>query len=448
MNERFLLNSELAAALYESVRRLPIIDYHNHIPLADLQTDRKYANLYELWIASDPYKHRLMRISGVPEEKITGDAQDFEKFCEWCRIFPMLMGTPVYDWCRMELWQVFGIDAFPCAENAAGIWREANEKLASMSLHSMLESFNVSYMSPVASVLDDVNWFGTQEKYAPSLRGDDAAAPTPDFAVRLAALTGIPTDDYAGYLAALERRVADFAAVGCKFADHALDDGFAYIPEDGKNGERYARMLAGDLDGDGMAALTCGILRHLGQMYERNGMILQLHIGAMRHTSRRLRAAVGAAGGYAAIGSVSITGIVRLLDDIEADGALPRTVIFPLDPAAVDAVSVLSGSFSRDGVPSIVSLGPAWWWCDHREGIRRVFESLTSYSVLSAFIGMTTDSRSVLSFVRHDYFRRILCRYLADKVQSGEFPDRMEELIRIAKKLSYENAYNRIREEF
>ncbi|MBQ8509498.1 MAG: glucuronate isomerase [Clostridia bacterium] len=443
MNDNFLLYSELARRLYGEVRGLPVIDYHNHIPLTDLRDGRRYENLTDLWISADPYKHRLMRICGVPEEKITGGASDYEKFRAWSHIFPSLMGTPVYDWSLMELWRVFSIELFPSDDTADEIWSNANEQLKTLTIHTLLERFNVAYMSPVASVLDDVSWYESQPQYAPSLRGDDAASPNADFAAKLAASSGLATGTFDEYLAALDSRLDAFVQAGCRFADHALDDGFAYLHEDGRNDARYANLLAGkQLDEHDQAALSCAVLRHLGREYGRRGLTMQLHMGATRRTSSRLRELVGAAGGYAAIGSVDVSGIVKLLDDIEQSGELPRTMLFTLNPAYNEALSILSGSFSKDGEPAIVSQGPAWWWCDHKEGIRQVFDSLSAYSVLSTFIGMTTDSRSVLSFVRHDYFRRILCGWLADKVERGEFPDRPDDLASIARKVCYENARN------
>jgi len=434
---QFQHRSPIAHELYEAVRHLPIIDYHNHL---DLHAD-SFSTLTGLWITPDPYKHRLMRIMGVPESHITGGASDYDKFRAFCRIFPMLMGTPVYDWCRMELWQVFGIDTVPSDDTADAIWQAAMERLPSVTPASVFRQFNVVYASPVASMLSDVSFYGGMPDAAPSLRGDDAAAPDTAFAARLSEVSGITVASLDEYFAAMDARLDAFAAVGCRFADHALDDGFCYLPDDGKNDARFAAMLrGGNFDRN---ALTSHILRTLGGMYAKRGMILQLHIGAMRHTSTRLRAIAGAAGGYAAIGDVSVRGIVSLLDDMEKV-SLPRTILFPLNPAIMEQIAVLTGSFSADGVPAIVSEGPAWWWCDHRGGIQKALESLTFYAALSAFPGMTTDSRSLLSFVRHDYFRRILCGWMADKVDRGEFPRRMDDLTMIVKKLCYENARDMI----
>ena len=431
LSENFLLPSALSRRLYEGVRDLPIIDFHNHLDL----TAPPVSGITELWLAADPYKHRLMRMHGVPERLITGDAPDAEKFAAWCGMFPMLVGTPVYDWCLMEL-QLLGCDTLPSAEHADALREQLDAAVAGLDTAAILAKFNVAYASPVASVLDDVTHYAADARCAPSLRGDDAAAPDAAFCERLAKVSGVKIAALDDYFAALDARIDAFIAAGCRFADHALDDGFAYIDDDGKNPARFAAMLAGaPCD----AALTSHILRHLGGEYGRRDLTMQLHFGAMRKTSTRLRTLAGKAGGYAAIGSVQLREIVRLLDDIEKI-SLPRTILFPLDPSQTEAAAVLAGSFSKEGVRAVVSEGPAWWWCDHRDGIRRVLDAIAAYASIDTFVGMTTDSRSVLSFVRHDYFRRIFCSWLADKAERGEFVCGEETLAAIAARVCCENA--------
>ena len=431
LSENFLLPSALSRRLYEGVRDLPIIDFHNHLDL----TAPPVSGITELWLAADPYKHRLMRMHGVPERLITGDAPDREKFAAWCGMFPMLVGTPVYDWCLMEL-QLLGCDTLPSAEHADALREQLDAAVGGMDTAAILAKFNVAYASPVASVLDDVSHYAADARFAPSLRGDDAAAPDAAFCERLAQVSGVKIATLDDYFAALDARIDAFIAAGCRFADHALDDGFAYIADDGKNPARFAAMLAGaPCD----AALTSHILRHLGGEYGRRGLTMQLHLGAMRKTSTRLRTLAGKAGGYAAIGSVALGEIVRLLDDIEKI-SLPRTILFPLDPSQTEAAAVLAGSFSKEGVRAVVSEGPAWWWCDHRDGIRRVLDAIAAYASIDTFVGMTTDSRRVLSFVRHDYFRRIFCSWLADKAERGEFVCGEETLAAIAARVCCENA--------
>ncbi len=445
MNKDFLLTGKLAKTLYKEIKDLPVIDYHNHLSKADIVSNRKFSNITELWITPDPYKHRLMRIKGIDEKYITGDATDFEKFEKWCGVFPELLGTPVYDWCLMELSAIFGIDTFPTAETAKELWEELNAKLVddSYSALELLKRVGVEYAAPCASITEDVSVYFESDTFAPSLRGDDIVAPDAKFIATLSEAAGKEIGSLSDFYDALKLRLDEFEKAGCVFSDHAIDDSFIYEEDDGNADKYFAKILRGkELDADEAVLLKSEILRFMACEYACRGLVMQLHIGALRKTSSRLRRIAGAAGGFAGIGSdINISELTRFLDDVEtAAGYLPKTILFTLNPSYNAALSILSGSYSRDGVGAVVSQGPAWWWCDHITGMREVFESLAVYSALSEFVGMTTDSRSFLSFVRHDYFRRTLCSYLADKVECGDFPERVDDLILIAKKMCYLNA--------
>ena len=418
MNGNYLLKTEGARTIYESVASLPIIDFHNHIAVGEIAADRHYESITALWLAPDPYKHRLMRICGIPERYITGDASDYEKFERFCAVFPQLCGNPVYDWARMELARVFDIHVIPSAQNARRIYDETAERLASpeYGAKGLLSLFGVEYQSPVCALLDDLTPFDGV-RVAPSLRADDLLSPSADLRVRLKAKTG--KEDYlAGVGVMLDR----LTAKGCRFADHALDAGF------------FADVEKVDM------------LQRLGVEYAKRGMTLLLHMDAKRDTSDRLRALAGPAGGYAAVGgSLDTCALISLLGSMEREGGLPETVLFPLNMSDVPALAVLQGSFSEDGVPSKVGLGPAWWWCDHALGIKNTLSCVASFGVLSEFIGMTTDSRSILSFVRHDYFRRILASFLDEESQRGEWGLPSSVLCDIAAKICYYNAKRKIR---
>lgn len=420
MKENFLLKTNGALMLYDSVRDLPIIDFHNHISVADIKADRKYDDIVSLWFTPDPYKHRLMRICGVKEHYITGKADPFEKFQKYCEIFPYLAGNPVYDWSRMELSQVFGIEDEISGENAKRIYDKANEKLASpeFSNNGILSRFNIEYQSPVATLLEDIEDFDGV-KVAPSLRADDLLFPTECFKSELSAKSGVVITDEATYVNAICVLLDRFEKKGCRFADHSLDARFFKEDTDGKKTEMLVR---------------------LGKEYAKRGWTLLLHMNAKRRTSPRLLSLAGPAGGYAAAGeSFDISAVADLLGKMEANGGLPDTVLFPLNMSDQAPFAVLHGSYSEDGVASKVQLGPAWWWCDHAFGIRNTLESIASFGVLSQFIGMTTDSRSILSFVRHDYFRRLLCSWLDEKNNAGEWELSEKTLSEIVQKISYSN---------
>ena len=422
MNENFLLKTKRAERLYfEAAAHLPIIDFHNHLCVADIKADRKYDNIVELWLAPDPYKHRLMRICGVEEYYITGAAAPFEKFRKYCEVFPYLAGNPVYDWSRMELSLVFGIEETINGENAKRIYDRANEMLASpeFSANGILSRFHIEYQSPVATLLEELSDFDGK-RIAPSLRADDLLTPTEAFKRALAARSGVVISDEASYLRAVCVMLDRFSQKGCCFADHSLDAGFFADDTDGKRTEMLVR---------------------LGVEYAKRGWTLLLHLNAKRHTSPRLRALAGAAGGFAAAGEgFALSSLVDLLGRMETLGGLPDTVLFPLNMSDQAPIAILQGSFSQDGVPSKVQLGPAWWWCDHSMGIQNTLASVASFGAVSQFIGMTTDSRSILSFARHDYFRRILCSWLDMQNTAGEWSLPFEIQAEFVKKISYQNA--------
>ena len=277
MNPNFLLKTETARRLYEQVRELPIIDFHNHVSVADIAVDRRFETLTELWLASDPYKHRLMRICGVEERLITGDAAPYEKFEKYCRIFPYLAGNPVYDWSRMELSSVFGIEEPINGSNARRIYDKANEMLDSseFSNNGILSRFGIEYQSPVATILEDISVFNGKT-VAPSLRADDLLSPTEVFKTELSAKSGVAVVDDASYLRAVCVMLDRFSEKGCRFADHSLDTEFFREDEGGKK---------------------TALLVRLGNEYAKRGWTLLLHVGAKRQTSPRLRTLAGPAGG-------------------------------------------------------------------------------------------------------------------------------------------------------
>ena len=404
MVQNYLLYTENAQRLYEThAKDLPIIDFHNHLSVAELAADRQFSDITALWLTPDPYKHRLMRICGIPEAYITGDADPFEKFKKFCEIFPFLAGNPVFDWSKMELSTIFGITEIPTVQTANYLWDKTGEMLSSpeFSYRGILKKFNIAYQSPVAQLSDDLTDFNGVT-VAPSLRGD--------------ALLEQELDQ-----GAICKGLDAFAAKGCRFADHALDADFFETP---KKAQR---------------------LCHLGVEYAKRGWTLLLHMDAKRQTSSRLRQLAGPAGGYAAVGgSFPVHKLCDLLNAMESAGGLPDTVLFPLNMSDQAPLAVLQGSFSQDGISSKVQLGPAWWWCDHKLGIENTLDCISSFGVVSQFIGMTTDSRSVLSFLRHDYFRRLLCSWLDRKNSELQWHLSEETQGKIIENICYHNANKKL----
>lgn len=436
LKKNYLLTTPLADRLYDTVKKLPLIDWHNHLAIGDLIKNRMYENLTELWLASDPYKHRAMRICGVPEQLITGDVSPYEKFRVWSRVLPQLAGNPLYDWSRLELQRVFGIEEELKETSAEKIWKHANEllKKKEYTARGLLEYFQVEYTAPCMGYSDKIPDFSVVKGIVPSLRGDDLPGLNNPVFQQAASLTELRMK--------LFSRLKEFHAAGCRFVDQALDAGFIYVHDDGKNEKRFAALKQGNLSVEDRSALACGILRMLGELYAELGWTLQLHIGAQRRTSSRLYKIAGPAGGYAGIGhSCDIRFLIELMDDLEQSYAgMPRMIIYTLNPCDHAMFAVLSGSFPGDGERGKVTLGPAWWFCDHIYGMRDCFENVAAYGVLSVFPGMTTDSRSLLSFVRHEYFRRTFCAWLADKACRDEMPSDFAMLKELAEKVCYYNA--------
>lgn len=428
MNDNTMLNTALAQRLYHDCAQvLPIVDYHNHLAIEDLAENRNYENLTQLWIRNDPYKHRAMRICGVPEQSITGSKDDKALYDTWMQVLPRLLGNPLYDWSILEMQQVFGFNLVPGKSNADSLWEQANDCLQrpEFSARGLLEHFGVEYAAPCASALDDLSPLEGIEHIVPSLRGDDLLFPNKDTIAKLEERTGSAIKSLENYIEVVKGRLDVFATAGCKVADHALDNGFHYYSKGEWSESCFAAVCQGvTIPQKEREALASEILRVLAGEYARRGWLMQLHLGAQRYTSSRLRTLAGPAGGFAGIGSGwDMQALSKMLDDFEqSGGGLPHIVLFPLNPADNAAMAVLSGSFPGDGVTAQVQLGPAWWWCDHRDGMRAVLESVASFGVLSTWIGMTTDSRSPLSFVRHGYFRRVLCSWISEQVKAGALP--------------------------
>lgn len=445
MNKTFLLNTKTGKKLYKTVKDLPVIDYHNHLSVYDIAKDKKFDNIYDLWIKPDPYKHRAMRMCGVHEKYITGSANNREKFKKWCETVPKLLGNPLYIWSVTELATIFDIHEVPSGDNADKLYNKCNEYLKNnaVTANSILNKFGVEYICPCMSLIDDISPFDNIEKIVPSLRGDDIVNITCEFIETLENITGISITDLSSFETAISTRLEQFMKWGWCFSDHALDNGFQFYENDGKNKDRFSLVLKNkELTSDDKARLSSYMLEFLANKYAKYGFVMQLHIGAQRYTSSILREKAGAAGGFAGIGnSVDIQALTRFLDCVDKKAErLPKILLFSLNPADNALIATLSGSYSKDGVSGLITQGPAWWWCDHIFGIKEVLESSSAFGVLSNFVGMTTDSRSLMSFVRHDYFRRILCDYLGEKYEQNELGCELDELKKIAYKMCYGNA--------
>jgi glucuronate isomerase len=392
-----------------------------------------------------------MRIAGVPEALITGSrSTPREKFDAWAATVPKTLGNPLYHWTALELARAFGIREPLTPASAERVWREADEKLQrpEYSARRLLSRFNVACVCTSDGLLDDLS---AHRKLAasdypvrvlPSLRGDDIVSLEGAWLERLSDMTGITIHSFDAFCEAVRQRLDAFGELGCRLADHALDSvEFAPVKETAAANLFARRLLSKTFSEHDSLRLRSLILGFLGREYGRRGWIMQLHLGAQRHTSSRLRRLVGPAGGYAAAGrACNVGGLCRFLDELEYGGYLPRTVLYTLNPADSAVLATLTGSFAQDGVAGKIQFGPAWWYNDHALGIRQHLETLASYGLLSTFIGMTTDSRSLLSMVRHEYFRRVLCDTLGEWGKRGLVPDDAETLAPLVRAVAHGNA--------
>ncbi len=446
MRPDFLLTSSLAKEIYQSLEGLPLIDWHNHLSWRDLSADRREENLTRLWVAPDPYKHRAMRILGVPEEKITGPSSDWERFQAWSAVLPQLVGNPLYHWSQLELSRFFHIQEDLTPESAERIWEQTKEQLQEpgYSARGLLRQMGVEYAAPCVTPGEEIEDWPAIPGVVPSFRGDDLLHPPQELWRKLTRLAGHPLRSLEDLRQGIIPLLDALHQRGCRFADHALDGDFLYCPARSMD---PVRMTFGEQPPPPSSQLSSAILRLLLEEYARRHWTVQLHLGALRHTSTRLRKVAGPAGGYAGIGQGwNLQELVALLDDAEqSPQGLPECLLYPLNPADCPPLANLSGAFPGEGLPGKVQLGPAWWWCDHLQGIRACLEASAAYGVLSVSLGMTTDSRSLLSFVRHEYYRRVLSSWLAEKAERGEFPSRRETLVDLATKLSYGNIKEHLR---
>lgn len=460
INKNWLIKNKTGERLYHEVAApLPIIDYHNHLNPHHIAENKQFSNLTELWIAHDPYKHRAMRINGIPENGITGSVSDFEKYQNWVGTISKTLGNPLFHWSFLELKRIFGIDEMLSQKNAVTIWEACNHKLQQEEFKtcSLINKWKSEILVTSDDLLDNLEshkkiaFDQNNVKVLPSLRADSILdISNPNYLEWIKKLE-IETDtlilNLDGLKEAVKRRLDYFAENGCLFADHALDSGFSFKQIDEKEaGEIFRNILQNQhLEPKDSVKLNSFMLDYLGEEYGRRGWIMQLHIGAQRNTSSRLRRMVGPAGGFASIGKAcDINSLTLFLDSLERKGALPETILYTLNPADNAALASLTGSFTEDGVVGKIQFGPAWWYNDHYAGIRKHLNDISSYGLLGTFIGMTTDSRSILSLSRHEYFRRILCDQIGGWAEEGKLPNDMALLEQLIKDISYLNIKTKI----
>jgi glucuronate isomerase len=454
IGQDFLLDTGLARTLYHEVAaNLPIIDYHSHLQQGEIAGRKKFRNLADLWLGGDHYKWRLLRTCGVSEDFITGDQSDEAKFHAFCTVLPLAIGNPIHHWSHLELRRLFDIDLTINKANAAAIWEAANAKLAGMDTWTFLERAGVEIACTTDDPADDLVQHDTiaasalKTRVLPAYRPDRAMRINRDdfgdYLTRLGEVSGVAVHSFAAMIAALTKRVKYFHARGARISDHAVD---TTLPVSAPTAERldalFAKRLAGGrLSEAEVGQYLFGLLAEIGKVYAHHDWAMCLHIGAQRNNNRRMLSRLGSDSGYDSIADLTLSaGLAALLDALDAEELLPRTVLFCLNPGMNEVLSTMIGNFQDGSVFGKIQFGPAWWFNDHKDGNLQQMISVANHGVLGTFVGMVTDSRSFASYPRHDYFRRLVCRQFGLWVEGGEYPADVEALSHIVRGICYDNA--------
>lgn len=459
LTEDFLLDSEFARRLYHDYAAgQPIYDFHCHLPPEQIAQDYRFKNMYEIWLKGDHYKWRAMRTNGAAERFCTGDAGDYEKFEAWAATVPHTIGNPLFHWTHLELRRPFGItDKLLSPATAREIWDRGNEMLAqdNFSARGIMKQMNVKLVGttddPVDSLIHhkSVAADGSFDiKVLPSWRPDKAfnieLEGFNDYMKRLEAASDVTINSFSALTGALKKRLDHFAAHGCKVSDHALDVVvYGEADESTLNGI-LTRRLAGTLPNkDEIAQFRTAVLMFLGSEYAKRGWTQQYHIGALRNNNTRMLKQLGPDTGFDSINDQPVAmALSRLLDAQGRNNALPKTILYCLNPSDNEIIGTMIGNFQGEGMPGKMQFGPGWWFNDQKDGMERQMLQLANLGLLSRFVGMQTDSRSFLSYTRHEYFRRILCRMLGHWVESGEAPADINLLGDMVKNICFDNAKN------
>ncbi|MDA0768326.1 MAG: glucuronate isomerase [Verrucomicrobia bacterium] len=439
IHDDFLLETKAGRRLYhEFAVGEPIFDYHTHLPPADVARNRQFANIAEIWLEGDHYKWRGMRANGIEERLITGDAPPKEKFRAWAATVPQTLRNPLYHWTHLELKRYFDIDTLLSEETAEAIWEETEEKLASpeLSAQGILKKFNVAMVGTTDDPTDDlahhqtIAGLGISTKVLPTYRPDNALnVHRPElfnpWVEKLAASAGMEIANYADFVAALRKRHDFFHEQGCRVSDHGLDRAYGDFCLDAEAEAIFgAARLGKAADEAHYGMFVSNLMRLFGQWNAERGWVMQLHLGPLRNNSTRLMAKVGADAGCDSMGDVpQALGLSRFLDGLDVDDQLPRTVVYNLNPADNYVVAAMVANFQDGTLAGKLQYGSGWWFLDQKEGMEWQLNALSNLGLLSRFVGMLTDSRSFMSYPRHEYFRRVLCNLIGRDVEKGEIPD-------------------------
>jgi glucuronate isomerase len=458
LSEDFLLLNETARRLYhEYAAAMPIFDYHCHLPVAEIAADKRFVNLTRIWLNGDHYKWRAMRTNGISEHYITGDAGDREKFAAWAATVPKTLRNPLYHWTHLELKRYFGIsDRLLAPQTADAIYDHCRQLLptAAFSTRNLLKKMQVTVVCTTDDPVDTLEHHQTMAadsgmavKILPAFRPDRAIGVEDPAAFnqwidQLATVSGLVIDDYAAFIAALKSRHDFFHLNGCRLSDHGLERPYADAFDETTIIQLFARLRRGEaLNRREHGQFKTAVLLELARMDAERGWTQQFHFGALRNTNTRAFHQLGPDTGYDTIGDFEMARpLARFLDILEQEGRLARTILYILNPRDNELVATMIGNFQDGSIAGKIQFGSGWWFNDQKDGMIRQIDALSNMGLLSRFVGMLTDSRSFLSFPRHEYFRRVLCNLLGTDVENGELPHDMALIGGMVQDICYRNA--------
>ena len=457
LDDNFLLNSPFAEELYHSYAKdLPIIDYHNHLPPNEIADNQSYRNMTELWLKGDHYKWRAMRSLGIEEKYITGNATDGVKFSKWAYTVPYTMRNPLYHWSHLELKRYFDLEINIKEAHAKTIYDHCNQllKQPEYTAQGLLKKMKVQVVCTTDDPLDDL----AHHKKLRQSDFDVLVLPTfrPDgvlniegvefntYIKTLSKITNIEIDGYASLLKAIQSRIDYFHQQGCRLSDHGLPHLCSIdFNEDKADGILRSKLKTDKVASSDTDVYQATLLHSLGKMYAEAGWTMQLHLGPIRDTNKALLKQIGINAGVDSIGDFpQAHALATFLDHLNLEGKLPKTIIYNSNPADNDVFATMAGNFSQGGIKGKVQFGAAWWFLDQKEGITRQLNSLSNMGLISTTIGMLTDSRSFLSFPRHEYYRRILCNLFGNDIKNGELPNDIDWIGNMISNICYYNAQN------
>jgi glucuronate isomerase len=458
LDEDFLLQNDTAAQLYhEFAKQMPVIDYHCHLDPNLIAADHQFENLTQAWLQGDHYKWRALRANGIEERYITGDATDLEKFEKWAETVPYTLRNPLYHWTHLELKRYFDIEELLNPESAEKIYRYASDLLQSddYSVRRLLEKMNVQIVCTTDDPVDSLEAHrkiaesGWNIKVLPAWRPDKAIALENNqawnqYMDRLAGVSGIATDTFAGLMDALFNRHEYFHSRGCRVSDHGLDTFYAEPYTDSEIKQIYDTARSGkNLSIDDIRKFKSALLYEFAVMDAGKSWVQQYHVGPMRNNNRRMMNLIGPDTGYDSIGDEPVAKpMSAFFDRLESEGRLTKTILYNLNPRDNEVYATMTGNFQDGSVPGKMQWGSGWWFLDQKDGMENQLNTLSRLGLLSRFVGMLTDSRSFLSFPRHEYFRRILCNLVGQDVENGELPGDMNLLGGMIRDICYYNARN------